>query len=89
MNRNEAAHALAACPNPHARAVFSTRDATGHLWIEVRCWLDDGVLVMPHPTDLGHWPIAAPDGVDYTLWEPSAEEMAWREEQERLSAAGR
>ncbi len=89
MTRTEAAHALAANPNPHARAVFKTRDATGNHWISVRCWLDDGELVRSHPTDQQRGPIAAPVDLEYTVEELSADETAWREEQHRLEADGR
>jgi hypothetical protein len=89
VTRSEAANALAVNPNPHARAVFKTRDATGDWWVSVPCWLDAGELVMAHPTDAGHWPIGAPADAHYTIEEPTADELAWREEQAALGLAAR
>lgn len=51
--------------NPARRVSFSTRDATGDHWLQVTCRLEDGDLVQPHPTDAGHWAIAAPQGVRF------------------------
>lgn len=75
-------------PQPHAHAVFAHRDTTGQHWLEVRCWLDDGELVRSHPTDPRHYPIAAPADVDYRIEEPSADELAWREEQAATITCG-
>lgn len=75
---------------PTAHAEYSDRDATGQHWITVRCWLDsDGVLVRSHPTDPSRGTIPAPEGVEYTIHHEHPEDVAWREDQHRLAAAGR
>lgn len=75
-------------PDVHARGriYYPTRDATGHHWRRVTCWVEDGELVQAHPTDPRHWPIAAPHDVEFALEMPTVEDIEWRHEQERLAA---